>query len=54
MKKSIVSWSIEAEWDDGSIEHFSDLPDDVAQSVDDYLEDIEQERTEEMDSGEGG
>jgi len=52
MKKTIVSWSIEVEWDDGSIEHFSDVPDDVAMSVDEYLGDVEQDRTEELESGE--
>lgn len=37
MKKKVVSWTINVEWNDGTKEDIGDLPDDVAQSIDDYL-----------------
>ena len=41
MKRKIVSWTINVEWNDGTKENIGDLPDDVAQGVDDYLIELE-------------
>ena len=46
--KSIVAWKlkIEVEWDNGETEEL-DFPEHLAQYVDDYLTEIEEERAEE-------
>lgn len=40
-KKEIVSWVINVEWSDGTKENIGDLPDDVAQGIDDCLNELE-------------
>lgn len=44
--KTIEWWTIKAQWSDGTEELFSDIPDWVARSVDEWLNDVEQERSE--------
>ena len=46
--KRIVSWKLkmDIEWEDGKIEEI-DFPEHLAQYVDDYLTEIEEERAEE-------
>ena len=46
--KRIVSWKLvmDIEWEDGKKEEI-DFPEHLAQSVDDYLTEIEEERAEE-------
>jgi hypothetical protein len=48
--KRIVSWKLkmDIEWEDGKIEEI-DFPEHLAQYVDDYLTEIEEERAEEDD-----
>jgi len=46
----IVWWTIEVEWEDGKRETLSEIPNYVAQEVDDLLTQIETERNE--DEGE--
>ena len=36
-KKTVVSWAIQVEWSDGTVENLNDLPNDVANTVDDWL-----------------
>lgn len=42
MKRKIVSWIINVEWSDGIKEDIEDMPDDVAQVVDNYLAGLEE------------
>ena len=42
-KKTITGWSIAVTWSDGKRENILDIPDEVAQYVDDYLTEIEGE-----------
>ena len=42
-KKRIVSWVIEVEWEDGTIEKIANVPDLTAQYVDGYLAYLEDE-----------
>jgi hypothetical protein len=44
MKKKIVSWVIEVEWEDGTFEKIADVSDLTAQYVDGYLACVEDER----------
>ena len=41
-KKTITGWSIAVTWSDGKRENILDIPDEVAQYVDDYLTEIEE------------
>ena len=50
-KTRIVAWSISAVWDNGEMEDITDIPDDVAMTVDDWLTEVEEEQNEL--SGEG-
>ena len=50
-KTRIVSWSISAVWDNGEEEQITDIPDDVAMTVDEWLTEVEEEQNE--FSGEG-
>lgn len=50
-KTRIVAWSISAVWDNGEIEQITDIPDDVAMTVDEWLTEVEEEQNE--FSGEG-
>jgi len=43
-KKRVVSWVIEVEWEDGTIEKIADIPSHTASWVDGYLAYIEDER----------
>jgi len=43
MKKKIVSWVIEVEWEDGTIEKIANVPDLVAGYVDGHLSYLEDE-----------
>ena len=36
-KKTVVSWAIQVEWSDGTIENLNDLPNGVANTVDEWL-----------------
>jgi hypothetical protein len=45
--KKIVWWTIEMEWEDGTREQISEIPDDIAREVDSLLTVIEEERNEE-------
>ena len=44
MKKRIVSWVIEVEWEDGTFEKIADVSSLTAQYVDGYLAYVEDER----------
>jgi hypothetical protein len=48
--KRIVWWTIEVEWEDGTRETLSEIPDYVASEVDGYLGAVEDERN--IDEGE--
>jgi len=48
--KRIVWWTIEVEWEDGTRETLSEIPDYVASEVDGYLGAVENERN--IDEGE--
>ena len=41
-KKTITGWAIAVTWSDGKRENILDIPDEVAQYVDDYLTEIEE------------
>lgn len=41
----IVGWSIEVSWSDGRIEKLSDCDDTTAGYVDEYLSEVEEERS---------
>jgi len=43
MKKKIVSWVIEVEWEDGTFEKIANVPDLVAGYVDGHLSYLEDE-----------
>ena len=45
-KRNIVGWKIVVDWDDGTEEDISDMPDDVAGAVDQWLSELEDERNE--------
>ena len=45
-KKRIVAWSITAVWDNGEQEQITDIPDDVAMTVDGWLTEVEEEQLE--------
>ena len=49
-KKYIVSWTVRAEWNNGEIEDIADVPDDAAQIIDEYLNEIEQAQAEALDN----
>ena len=36
-KKTVVSWAIQVEWSDGTIETLNDLPNGVATTLDEWL-----------------
>ena len=46
MPRKITHWTIKIVWDNEREEYISDIPDDVSQSVDDFLTIIEYERNE--------
>mgnify|MGYP003653973653 CR=1 FL=1 len=39
----ITSWSLHIEWEDGTEENISDIPDWVATRIDDFLNELEEE-----------
>ena len=39
-----MSWGISIEWNDGTLETLGDVPDYVADAVDEWLTEIERER----------
>lgn len=43
-RNKIVSWTIHIKWDNGTYENISDMNDDVAQPIDDFLTELEDER----------
>ena len=43
-KKTVVSWTIQVEWSDGTIENLNDLPNGVAHEVDEWLTELENEK----------
>ncbi len=45
--KKIVNWFIVVTWSDGKEEQIADMPNDVVQSVDNFLTVIEEERRKE-------
>jgi len=42
----ITGWSINVKWSNGEGESITDIPDDVAQSIDEYLTEIEKEKND--------
>ena len=40
-KKTVVSWAIQVEWSDGTVENLNDLPNGVAHEVDEFLTELE-------------
>ena len=44
----IKAWSITVVWEDGSEEQISDIPDFAAREVDTFLDELEQERNEDL------
>ena len=45
-KTRIVAWSISAVWDNDEEEQITDIPDDVAMTVDDWLTEVEEQQLE--------
>ena len=45
-KTRIVAWSISAVWDNGEEEQITDIPDDVAQTVDQWLTELGEQQFE--------
>ena len=45
-KRQIIGWSVRVEWDNGEVEDITEVPDDVAGTVDMWLSEIEQELEE--------
>jgi hypothetical protein len=45
--KKVVWWTIEVEWEDGKRECISSIPNHVANEVDNFLTELEEERTKE-------
>ena len=43
-KRQIVGWSIRVEWNNGEEEDLIDVPDDVSDTIDMWLSDVEQEQ----------
>ena len=43
-KNKIISWTINIKWDNGTYENISDMDDDVAQPIDEFLTELENER----------
>ena len=43
-RNKIVSWTINIKWDNGTYENISDMNNDVAQPIDDFLTELEDER----------
>ena len=48
-KKTIVSWAIQVEWADGTVENLNDLPNGVADTVDEWLTENERLKNNEED-----
>ena len=48
-KKTIVSWAIQVEWSDGTVENLNDLPNGVANTVDEWLTENERLKNNEED-----
>ena len=42
----IIHWTIKITWEDKKEEYIADIPDWVAQNVDDFLTELEEEREE--------
>ena len=42
----IIGWSIDVKWSNGKEEKITEIPDEVAQYIDDYLTEIEGEANE--------
>ena len=40
-KKTVVSWAIQVEWDNGEVENITALPSGVAHEVDEFLTELE-------------
>ena len=43
MTKKITGWAIDVKWSNGKEEKITEIPDEVAQYIDDYLTEIEGE-----------
>jgi hypothetical protein len=48
-KKRIIAWSISAVWDNGEQEQITDIPDDIAMTVDSWLTEVEEQQLEESE-----
>ena len=48
-KKTVVSWAIQVEWSDGTVENLNDLPNGVADTVDEWLTENERLKNNEED-----
>ena len=46
-KRHIVAWSISAVWDNGENEQITDIPNWVAEPVDEFLSSVEEHRQDE-------
>jgi len=40
-KRKVLSWAIQVEWSDGTVENLNDLPNGVAHEVDEWLTTME-------------
>lgn len=40
----IMGWGLTVTWTDGTVEDLIEIPNDVAQTIDDYLTDLETEK----------
>ena len=45
-KKTVVSWAIQVEWSDGTVENLNDLPNGVAHEVDEFLTELENAKSQ--------
>ena len=47
MPRKIISWNLGLVWDDGTEEAIGDVPNWVAKRVDEYLDELEEEYSDE-------
>ena len=45
-RNKIISWTINIKWDNGTYENISDMDDDFALPMDEFLTELENERAE--------
>ena len=49
-RNKIVSWTINIKWDNGTYENISDMDDDFALPIDEFLTELENERAEQNEA----